>query len=71
MRPKLSAILLAAGASARMGRPKALLEYKGETFLDRQIRLYAGAGAHVICVLGKDAGAIAAALRRAAEAVTT
>lgn len=52
-----------------MGRPKALLEYEGETFLDRQIRLYAGMGARVICVLGRDSGQVAAALQRAAEAV--
>ena len=36
MKSRLSAILLAAGASTRMGRPKALLEYCGETFLDIQ-----------------------------------
>ncbi|MGQ9918724.1 MAG: nucleotidyltransferase family protein [Bryobacteraceae bacterium] len=69
MKTKLSTILLAAGSSSRMGRPKALLEYEGETFLDRQIRLYAGLGARVICVLGQDAGQVAAALQRAAEAV--
>lgn len=69
MKTKLSAILLAAGSSSRMGRPKALLEYEGETFLDRQIRLYAGMGARVICVLGRDSGQVAAALQRAAEAV--
>lgn len=69
MRPRLSAILLSAGASARMGRPKALLEYRGESFLDRQIALYAAAGARVICVLGHDAARIAASLRRNAGAV--
>ncbi len=52
-----------------MGRPKALLEYRGETFLDRQIRLYSEAGAAVICVLGRDSSLVAGALRRAADAV--
>jgi molybdenum cofactor cytidylyltransferase len=52
-----------------MGRPKALLEYQGETFLDRQIALFAGLGAKVICVLGFDAEQVAAGLRRAAQAV--
>ncbi len=66
---RLSAILLAAGASSRMGRPKALLEFQGETFLDRQISLYAPLGAKVICVLGHDAEQVARGLRRAAEAV--
>lgn len=69
MKPRLSAILLAAGASSRMGRPKALLEFEGETFLDRQIGLYASLGAKVICVLGHDSGVVARGLRRAAEAV--
>ncbi len=69
MTPRLSAILLAAGASSRMGRPKALLEYQGETFLDRQIALYASLGARVICVLGHDASFIASRLRRAGEAL--
>lgn len=69
MKPRLSAILLAAGASTRMGRPKALLDYQGETFLDRQIALFAGLGAKVICVFGFDAERVAAGLRRAAEAV--
>lgn len=69
MKQRLSAILLAAGASTRMGRPKALLEYGGETFLDRQIALYSSIGARVICVLGHDAERLAAGLRRADEAV--
>lgn len=69
MKPRLTAILLAAGASMRMGRPKALLEYRGETFLDRQIALYSSFGARVICVLGHDAERIAGGLRRAASAV--
>lgn len=66
---QVSAILLAGGASSRMGRAKALLEYRGETFLDRQIALYASAGARVICVLGHDAASIAGSLRRASEAL--
>lgn len=69
MKPRLSALLLAAGASSRMGRPKALLEYRGECFLDRQIALYAALGARVICVLGPDAGPVAASLRRASDAL--
>ncbi|MCS7041751.1 MAG: nucleotidyltransferase family protein [Bryobacteraceae bacterium] len=69
MKLRTSAILLAGGASSRMGRPKALLEYRGGTFLDRQISLYESIGARVICVLGHDAARIAASLRRAATAV--
>lgn len=66
---QVSAILLAGGASSRMGRAKALLEYRGETFLDRQIALYGSIGARVICVLGHDAALIAGSLRRAGEAL--
>lgn len=36
----VAAIILAAGASSRMGRPKALLTYHGETFLARWIRMF-------------------------------
>lgn len=65
----VAVILLAAGASTRMGQKKALLEYQGEAFLDRLIRVYAEAGAAPYVVLGYDASAIAAGLRRAAEAL--
>jgi molybdenum cofactor cytidylyltransferase len=64
-----AAILLAAGASRRMGRPKPLLDYRGETFLDRQIALYAASCRPVIVVLGYDASAVAAGARRASDAL--
>lgn len=57
------AILLAGGASRRMGRPKALLEFQGETFLDRLIRIYAPRVARVLIVLGHQPETIRAALR--------
>jgi molybdenum cofactor cytidylyltransferase len=37
---QFAAIVLAAGASSRMGRTKALLQYQGETFLSRSARLF-------------------------------
>ena len=46
-----SAIILAAGASRRMGRDKALLEYKGETFLGR-LRRVLGACCREVIVVG-------------------
>jgi len=33
-KPQIAGILLAAGNSSRMGEPKALLDYKGSTFID-------------------------------------
>jgi molybdenum cofactor cytidylyltransferase len=37
---QFAAIVLAAGASSRMGRSKAMLEYRDETFLSRAVRLF-------------------------------
>lgn len=49
---KITAIILAAGASQRMGTPKALLEYRGETFVGRLVRVFAVACDQVVVVLG-------------------
>jgi molybdenum cofactor cytidylyltransferase len=37
---RIAGIILAAGSSTRMGSPKALLSYRGETFLDRLVRMF-------------------------------
>lgn len=53
----LVAVVLAAGESARMGRPKPLLSYGGETFLERILRTLGqleGLDARVV-VLGHEA----------------
>ena len=62
----IASIILAAGASSRMGTPKALLDYHGETFLDRLIRVMGLATDPVIVVLGYHAARIRSATRRAA-----
>jgi molybdenum cofactor cytidylyltransferase len=60
----LAAVILSAGASSRMGRPKALLPYREGTFLEHLIevtrhpqigvtRVVLGAGAEEIRTLGK------------------
>ena len=46
-------LLLAAGASSRMGRPKALLPFGGETVMERGVRNFHAAGIErVVVVLG-------------------
>lgn len=64
----VAGLILAAGASTRMGQPKALLPYRGETFLDRLIGVLGDCCSPVVVVLGHDAGAIRAGLMRAARA---
>lgn len=53
MTASVAAIILAAGASRRLGQPKQLLRHGGETLLERAIRLASEAGAApVITILG-------------------
>ncbi|MSV34934.1 MAG: nucleotidyltransferase family protein [Bryobacterales bacterium] len=54
----IAGIILAAGASSRMGSPKALLDYRGETFAGRLVRVLSGACDPVIVALGYHADAI-------------
>jgi molybdenum cofactor cytidylyltransferase len=64
-RMTVGAVLLAAGAGARMGgRPKALLELGGVPLILRQLIALSGAGVdEVVVVLGHHAAAIEAAVR--------
>lgn len=52
-----------------MGAPKALLDYRGETFLDRLIRVLGAVTAPVIVVLGYHAEEIRAGVRARAKFV--
>ena len=47
----VAAIILAGGASRRLGQPKQLLEYRGETLLERAIHLANAAGAAPVLVV--------------------
>jgi len=62
-------LILAAGESRRMGSPKALLEFQGETFLDRLIGLFSRRCMPVIAVLGAQHEIVRAGLRRAGDAL--
>lgn len=65
-----AALVLAAGASSRMGRPKALLEIGGRTLVARAADAAREAGlAPVIVVLGSDAAALRESLRGARAAL--
>ena len=57
----IAGIILAAGASSRMGTPKALLEFRGETFIARLIRVMSAACSPLIVALGYHADTIRAA----------
>jgi molybdenum cofactor cytidylyltransferase len=60
----IAAVILAAGASTRMGRPKQLLQFGGETMLRRAASVALKAGCRpVVVVTGADAAASRKALR--------
>jgi molybdenum cofactor cytidylyltransferase len=64
----VAGLILAAGESHRMGYPKALLEFRGETFLDGLIHALAVECAPVVAVLGAEAERVRAGLRAADRA---
>ena len=62
--PHVSAILTAAGESSRMGRPKALLPWRGATLVEHQASsLLEGGASEVIVVLGHEHETIAPYVR--------
>ena len=54
----VAGLILAAGESKRMGSPKALLEFRGETFLDRLTGIFSDFCEPVVVVVGAEAGQI-------------
>lgn len=61
--PHLGAVVLAAGASLRLGRPKQLLHRSGHALVAHTARLALGAGAaRPVVVVGAHASAVARAL---------
>jgi molybdenum cofactor cytidylyltransferase len=65
-----TAILLAAGESTRMGRPKPLLPWRGTTLIEYQVRELLAAGCDpLVVVLGHAAGDVRAAVPAEATVV--
>ncbi len=60
----VAGLILAAGESKRMGSPKALLEFQGETFLDHLMATFSRFCDPVVVVLGCGADKIRAGLKR-------
>jgi CTP:molybdopterin cytidylyltransferase MocA len=67
--PCIAGLILAGGASRRMGSPKALLRFQNETFLDRMIRLFSNACDPVIVVVGHNANDVRSGIQRAGQAI--
>jgi molybdenum cofactor cytidylyltransferase len=59
---RVAAVVLAAGASSRMGRNKMLLDLHGEPLVRRSVRAVAGECDPVVVVVGPDASDMRAAL---------
>ena len=56
---RIGIILLAAGKSTRLGQPKQLLNYEGQTLLQHSLEVARASDAHpVVLVLGADADLI-------------
>lgn len=59
---RVAGLILAAGRSSRMGRDKALLDYRGKTFLNHLVYLLLPRVDEVVVVLGHNAAAIGGTL---------
>jgi molybdenum cofactor cytidylyltransferase len=60
---KVGAVVLAAGGSSRLGQPKQLLTFRGETLICRTVRVAAEAGCDpILVVVGENSEAIRLAL---------
>lgn len=61
---KIAALILAAGSSSRLGQPKQLLQFRGESLLRRVVGAATGAGCSpIVVVLGAEGERVAAELR--------
>ena len=66
----VGAVILAAGGSSRLGQPKQLLEFRGETLVHRAVRAAAEAGcAPVLVVVGETGAAIREEIRETSATI--
>lgn len=66
--PRIGAVILAAGASRRLGRPKQLVIHEGRTLVERSILAATGAGAEpVVVVLGAHADEVSSVVPKVSE----
>ncbi|MFL6589461.1 MAG: NTP transferase domain-containing protein, partial [Chthoniobacterales bacterium] len=69
---RIGAIILAAGESSRLGQPKQLLKFRGETFVGRAVRAAVEGGCDpVVVVAGNLEEAIRSALASSRAMVVT
>ena len=62
--PRIGIVILAAGSSIRLGKPKQLLEYEGKSLLRRSVEAALECGCEsVVVVLGSEADELAKELR--------
>ena len=67
---KVAAVILAAGESARLGKPKQLLKFRGETLLRRIVGAASDAGCSpIIVVAGSESDELRKELQRTDAAV--
>jgi molybdenum cofactor cytidylyltransferase len=66
---KIAGVILSGGGSRRMGSPKALLPFRGETFLDRLIGVLGRACDPIVVVVGQHADQIRSGIERGHEVV--
>jgi molybdenum cofactor cytidylyltransferase len=64
---KIAGIILSGGASRRMGTPKALLQFRNETFLDGLIGLFSAVCDPIVVVVGRHADPIRSGIQRGSD----